>query len=766
MDYRLNIKNTKKKINKSSLHINNEKADKGVFDFTNYYMTYNGKPFFTVCGEFHFSRCNASSWEEELLKIKSCGVDTIATYMFWNYHEFYEGRFNFENDNNIRAFLELCKRHRLWVILRIGPYAHGECRNGGLPDWLFGKPFEVRSNDKEYLFYVERYFNEIGRQVSDLMYTKGGPVTAVQLENEYMAACSPWEITVSQNREWITNGTGGIEHIRNLKRLAENAGLKTAYYTSTGWGNSPVIEGEMLPLYGGYAYWPWLYWDNSASFEHPPTSCYVFEDKHNDSSGYPFACCELGGGMQCWYNYRFTVEPESTEAMSLVTAADGCNYIGYYMFHGGINQTIDNVYMNEQQTPRKSYDFQAPIGDSGYIRESYKRLKLLHYFYKDKAEMLCPMKTVLPDNAADIKPEDTDNLRYAVRTDGTSGFIFINNYQDHIEQKSKEKVRFNIETDSTSLIIPEHSSLNIEKGTACILPFNLKISGLTLLYSTAQYVMEIKDGKKTALFFFVHNGVKGEFCFDSKINITAVNHASTEAVDNKTFVHTADCKIACFETKGTDGETISFYCLDRATSLNLWKAEINGKTYSIISPANVYYSENELYFESVNIGSYDIMTYPPLPPHYTSTGSIEYTGEKSGLYVYRLTNELPRVDIFVSQQYANKALLKFDFGIMESLSELYLDIDYTGDIGWAFINNRLIHDDFYNGSTWRISLKQFKDELKAHDIYLYLSPLRGDNIKVESTETFAKINITDNNEAHFNKIELIPEKTQIIKFEK
>lgn len=136
--------------------------------------------------------------------------------------------------------------------------------------------------------------------------------------------------------------------------------------------------------------------------------------------------------------------------------------------------------MNEQWTPRISYDFQAPLGDFGQVRESYKRLKLIHYMLLDLNDRICKMKTVIPDGGEKIEPDDTKTLRYAVRSDGKSGFLFINNYQDHIEQTDKANVRFNIKTGSETLMIPLHGELNIKKNVSCVLPFHINLSGIPL----------------------------------------------------------------------------------------------------------------------------------------------------------------------------------------------------------------------------------------------------------------------------------------------
>ena len=132
------------------------------FSFNSYYMEKNGMPFFAVSGEFHYSRMDDSRWEDELIKMRMGGVNIVSTYLFWNHMEETEGEFDFTGRRDLRRFVELCGRHGLYVILRIGPFDHGEVRNGGLPDWLYGKPFEVRHTNEGFMKYVHRLYARIG----------------------------------------------------------------------------------------------------------------------------------------------------------------------------------------------------------------------------------------------------------------------------------------------------------------------------------------------------------------------------------------------------------------------------------------------------------------------------------------------------------------------------------------------------------------------------------------------------------------------------
>ena len=104
-------------------------------------------------GEFHFSRYPEKYWEEEILKMKAGGVQVVSTYIFWIHHEEIEGQFDWSGQRNLRRFVELCGKHGMYVFVRIGPWDHGEVRNGGFPDWLLAKA-KVRTNDPVYLSYV------------------------------------------------------------------------------------------------------------------------------------------------------------------------------------------------------------------------------------------------------------------------------------------------------------------------------------------------------------------------------------------------------------------------------------------------------------------------------------------------------------------------------------------------------------------------------------------------------------------------------------
>ena len=141
----------KTEILTNHLHMGGENPDGEQIGVTSLYYTRGGKPWIGVMGEYHFVRDSRENWYRELCKMKAGGITIVATYLFWIYHEETEGEFDFTGDRDIGRFIADTQRAGLDVIIRIGPWAHGECRNGGLPDWLMEKPYKLRDNNREYM---------------------------------------------------------------------------------------------------------------------------------------------------------------------------------------------------------------------------------------------------------------------------------------------------------------------------------------------------------------------------------------------------------------------------------------------------------------------------------------------------------------------------------------------------------------------------------------------------------------------------------------
>ena len=726
--------------------------EENEFSLNSYFLKYNQNPFYGVSGEFHYSRYDENKWEDELIKMKVGGINIVSMYVLWIHHEEIKGEFDWSGNNNLRKFVLLCKKHDLYVFIRIGPFAHSEARNGGLPDWLFGRPFELRSNDKEYLYYANRFYYEISKQVKDLMFKDNGPIIGTQIENEYMHAGAPAEHTTGVNFEWLTAGNDGESHIKKLKSLAIDNGFITPYYTATAWGGAICPVEDTLPVWGGYAYQPWIF-HNPEIKKHPATPEYIFRDYHNNSisstynfeprynpGDYPYLCCEMGGGMFVSYKYRFVLPPKSIDAMAIIKAASGCNLLGYYLYHGGSHPLGKKVpYLNEYLMPKISYDFQAAIGEYGQIRPHHNRLKLIHYMLTQFQNEVCPTITYLPDGALEINPCDTQSLRYAVRanydesSDLTRGFVFINNFQDHIENADILDFSIKLDLDNEILTLPSQYSISIESEESCILPFNFNLSGILLKYSTTQLITRIYHANSPHYYFFSPAKMDGQFAFEKNINISAIENCSVEKINDLTLVKVDPNLISRFIITSKTGP-IYVVNLPRKDSLNLWKTTFKDQEHIIFSKSTVIPVDGKLKFESYGNENIEFSIFPNLSPDCLARNKHLLKSGSGYKMISKVNNSSPVVEIVDKK----RCILSFCESDFINAKEVILQIEYEGDIGNAFIDGKLINDNYNNGEPWEIGLSSFKYELIEKGMYIYISPVRIGNI-IKSDTTMAGI---------------------------
>ncbi len=654
------------------------------------YLTMAGKPWFPVMGEFHFSRSPRECWETELLKMKAGGITVVSTYVFWIHHEEIEGEFDWSGRRDLRAFVELCGKHGLYCYPRIGPWAHGEARNGGFPDWLLQKcGRNVRRDAEPYLTYVRRFYGETSRQLRGLLWKDGGPVIGTQLENE------------------LTRDPG---HILTLKNLARELGLDVPLYSMTGWMRAQVPAGEVLPVFGGY---PDAFWvKQTTDWARESRQHYFFGLERDDSTigadlqkkpgmpdtsfltNYPFATCELGGGMQVSYRRRPAIEADDIAALSLTKVGSGSNLQGYYMFHGGSNPSGKLSTLNESRAtgypndlPVINYDFQAPLGEYGQRRPAYDKLRRLHLFLNDFGSELAPWPAVMPEKQP-ASLDDTNTLRWAARSDGRRGFLFINNYQRIEPLPDHTNVVFELKLKNETIRLPV---ARIPSGASMIWPFNLG----RLKYATAQPLCRLAD----CTVFFATDGVPPVFVFD----------------DGQTLRP----KPGLFRSHG-----MSFLLLSPEQARQAWK---HGD--------RLFLSNDQLIFEGDKLrllSRRPNMSFAVYPP-----ANFGLNGRKDGVFT-RYDCSVPARTLRVQWKQIqppkptepNPDALAPDDPAFEAAGiwevrvprEGFLKIDYVGDVARLYVGDRLVADDFYFGRVWEVGLKR----LGADRLTLKILPLRKD----------------------------------------
>lgn len=710
------------------------------FGFTNFYMERDGVPNIPVVGEFHFSRFSYLYWEEELLKMKAGGVNIVATYIFWIYHEEEEGSFEWGGNRSLKHFVDLCAKHDFPLILRIGPFCHGEVRNGGIPDWVFRKPLEIRSNDELYLFYARRLYREIAKQVKGGLFQEGGPVIGVQLENEYMHCGAPLDAWGYKSGVFMSKGKDGNAHLAELRRLAEEAGIKPAFFSATAWGGAAVSENDTLPMLAGYAYTPWIP-------NQPPSGEYIFRDLHAnpveevnyDSLEYPVAYCEMAGGMQVSYTARPYVSPESVEAMTLVKLASGSNLLGYYMYHGGSNPEGKHTYLNEYGLPKITYDYQSPLGEFGRIGESYDRIRSLSLFMEAFGEIIAPMGTVLPEGQSSLAPEDVDTLRWCMRQKDGSGFVFLNNFQDHIDMPDREHVRLELKTSRGQASFPHEGTLTLKSGFSAVLPFHVELEGIHIVSATVQPLTKLSDDGSSVLVFYAHDALAPELILDRR-GITAIqaDGGSFEQDDRLFLVTPGVGKQHSINIELRDGRNVTILVLSREEALQTYKLRVWGEDRLLISSSSLYAKNERLITTSSGRNSWTVSAYP------TNNLSLQSdqgeTGERQeGLFrTYALSVASYEAAVRIEKPSERNALVQVDTNWPEQVSDVFLHIEYDGDVAGAYLDNRLLTDHIHYGKPWPIGLKLFKEDLEGKTINLAITPLRKGTVHTFVNQAFVE----------------------------
>ena len=723
--YSISIPESKKEIFTGHLNLGGSNPEGTDIEFNSYYMSIGGKPFIPIMGEIHYSRVDSRYWEEQILKMKAGGINVITTYVFWIIHETEEGVFDWSGNKDLRRFIELCRKHGMYTIVRVGPFCHGEIRNGGLPDWIYGRPFEVRSNDEGYLYYAKRLYHNIAKQLEGLYYKDGGNIIGVQLENELQHSSAPWafsypgqpnESTVAsydvaidnigvsvQNRKTVYADLG-TAHLAKLKEIALEEGMIVPLYTVTGWGMAAVLENEAIPVTAAYPYPFWaepsmspffLFKDIQVNPDYSP----VRYDGHK----YPSFCAEMGAGIQITYARRPRVVAEASEALMLRTLGSGANGIGYYMYHGGITpQRPGGGFFSDEPmgTPKMSYDFQAPIGEYGKTRDSYNYLRIIHLFSENFGDILAPMEVFLPLTNKDIKPDNRETLRFAVRSNGREGFLFVNNFQDHDERIDQIVEGIDIQLNDETIHFP---AFTLKKGVSAIFPFNLNIGKSLLKYATVQPLSIVEANGQLHYFFYAHDGITPEYAFD-ELPLRRVTPGLQSS----------------FTIKDRDGQDIIITTLTRKQALGFVEL---GDSFCI-TDATLLQDGSEITLQSRT--SDFTFTLPvgtkPISSKYVPT-STNY-----GLFVeYKV--KLPEASIEFKTKEISARRHTFDLesnAFRGDLSDIVLEIDYIGDNAFAFIDGRMINDNLYYGDTWQISLKQYKEELIEKGMYFYFRPMHKD----------------------------------------
>lgn len=298
----------------------------------------DGKPLQIRCGEMHFARVPREYWPHRLKAIKAMGLNTVCAYLFWNYHEWREGKYDWTGQRDAAEFCRLAQKEGLWVILRPGPYACAEWEMGGLPWWLLkhdGDAF-LRTRDDAFVKPARRWLQEVGRVLTPMQVSQGGPILMVQVENEY--------------------GFFGedLEYMRAMRQALLDAKFDVPLFQCN--PTNAVIKSHLPGLF------------SVANFGSDPAA--GFKALSAIQKG-PLMCGEYYSGWFDTWGSPHKVGAATKAVADIGTMLKANGSFSLYMAHGGTTFGLWGGCDRPFRPDTSSYDYDAPIGEAGWTGEKF-----------------------------------------------------------------------------------------------------------------------------------------------------------------------------------------------------------------------------------------------------------------------------------------------------------------------------------------------------------------------------------------------------------
>lgn len=300
----------------------------------------DGKPFEVIAGEMHYERIPREYWRARMEMAKAMGLNTIATYVFWNVHEPRPGVYNFSGNADIAAFLRLAQEEHLYVLLRAGPYSCAEWEFGGFPAWLLKDPrmaTALRTNDPAFMVPAERWIKRLGQEIARFQIENGGPVIATQVENEY------------------GNFSYDPAYMRHLRDIFVAAGFdRSMLYTVD--PSKALAKGEIEGVYSGVNF----------GTGHAQQG---LEALAKERAGQPLFATEYWPGWFDLWGHPHETRPIAPQIADLNYIFSHHASVNIYMFHGG---TSFGMMAGASQSTGSyrgnvtSYDYDAPLDEAGH----------------------------------------------------------------------------------------------------------------------------------------------------------------------------------------------------------------------------------------------------------------------------------------------------------------------------------------------------------------------------------------------------------------
>ncbi|KAJ3107846.1 hypothetical protein HDU97_003194 [Phlyctochytrium planicorne] len=379
-------------------------------------------------GTIQWFRTAPEHWEDRILKFKAMGFNTIDAYVGWRNHEVAEGVFDWKTYDLV-AFLELCKKHSMWVYLRPGPYITNEMDGGGVPQWVFTKTtkrvrdadnndglINLRTNDKDYIDCVRRYFTALLGQVKPyLHHVAGGPIILMAIENEFTWFEQFFEVDklsimpdgLPERPDNQTIETKAYMTI--LRQILIDGGVELPIATGPGDGKVSGLgnaEG-VIPM-------PSVYRNLPGEYTIPYTAVSLLNDMHNEKNhdgvytNLPSGITEtlrdpyvlrasIFSGLDAVFQFNVVgFSQEGYQNAMLANSGDVVNLQqAISLFQKFTNFTVNRLptaFLRPQVGMFGNVlDYYASVSPSGLLREKFHQVRRFNIFLNDFETMVAPL---------------------------------------------------------------------------------------------------------------------------------------------------------------------------------------------------------------------------------------------------------------------------------------------------------------------------------------------------------------------------------------
>lgn len=324
----------------TALSLSAQTQPKHRFDVAGDHFELDGKPFQVISGEMHYARIPREYWRARLQMARAMGLNTIATYVFWNVHEPRPGVYDFSGNNDLAAFIRIAQEEGLKVILRAGPYSCAEWEFGGFPAWLLKDPkmsTALRTRDPAFMVPVERWMKRLAKEVGPLQIDNGGPIIATQVENEY------------------GNFSNDHQYMQDMRELFLRAGFtKSMLYTVD--PSKALANGSIDGVFSGVNFGTGRAKEALGVAEHL-------------RPGAPLFATEYWPGWFDLWGHPHETRPLAPQLGDLDYTLSHGGSINIYMVHGGSSFGMMAGASESTGAYRgnvTSYDYDAPIDEAGH----------------------------------------------------------------------------------------------------------------------------------------------------------------------------------------------------------------------------------------------------------------------------------------------------------------------------------------------------------------------------------------------------------------